>query len=58
VPADFIINRYGDVQFVEVGVTSSWGLRARLWWSKHFAKQNTNTQNTAPHLSATLLETP
>lgn len=59
VPADFIINRYGDVQFVEVGVTSSWGLRARLWWSRHFAKQNThNIQSNPHHSSATLLETP
>lgn len=33
VPADFIIDRDGQIAFVEVGVTSSWGLRARLWWA-------------------------
>jgi peroxiredoxin len=33
VPADFIINAQGDIAFVEVGLSSSWGLRARLWWA-------------------------
>lgn len=33
VPADFIINADGEVAFVEVGLSSSWGLRARLWWA-------------------------
>lgn len=39
VPADFIINPHGDVQFVEVGVTSAWGLRMRLWWAQRFSRQ-------------------
>ncbi|UQB41502.1 protein disulfide oxidoreductase [Thiomicrospira microaerophila] len=33
VPADFIINAQGEVAFVEVGLSSSWGMRARLWWA-------------------------
>lgn len=33
VPADFIINRQGEIAFVEVGLSSSWGLRSRLWWA-------------------------
>lgn len=31
VPASFIINSEGQIEFVEVGYTSSLGLRARLW---------------------------
>ena len=31
VPADFIINPNGEIQFVEVGISSQWGLRFRLW---------------------------
>ncbi len=36
VPADFIIAPNGDISFIEVGFTSGWGLRLRLWWAKHF----------------------
>lgn len=32
VPASFIIGPDGDVSFVEVGYTTPYGLRARLWW--------------------------
>ena len=32
VPASLIIDASGQVRFVEVGYTSEWGLRARLWW--------------------------
>ena len=31
VPTTFIVNRSGDISFVEVGYTSETGLRARLW---------------------------
>ncbi len=31
VPADFIIDRNGTIRYVEVGYSSQWGLRARLW---------------------------
>lgn len=33
VPADFVIAPNGNIEFVEVGVTSSIGLRLRLWWA-------------------------
>lgn len=33
VPADFIVNAQGEIAFIEVGLSSSWGLRARLWWA-------------------------
>lgn len=32
VPATFIIGPDGNVSFVEVGYTTPYGLRARLWW--------------------------
>lgn len=31
VPASFIINRRGEIVYSEVGYTSEWGLRFRLW---------------------------
>ncbi|NPA71578.1 MAG: redoxin domain-containing protein [Gammaproteobacteria bacterium] len=34
VPADFIIAPNGEVAFVEVGFTTEWGLRLRLWWAE------------------------
>ena len=33
VPASFIIDRDGKISFVEVGYTTSIGLRLRLWWA-------------------------
>ena len=33
VPASFIIAPNGEIAFVEVGFTSAWGLRLRLWWA-------------------------
>ncbi len=32
VPASFIVDSNGQVQFVEVGYTTEMGLRLRLWW--------------------------
>ncbi|WP_417578800.1 redoxin domain-containing protein [Nitrincola sp.] len=32
VPVMYIIDSSGQIRFTEVGLTSSWGLRARLWW--------------------------
>jgi thiol-disulfide isomerase/thioredoxin len=32
VPTSFIIDTEGDIRFVEVGYTTSLGLRARMWW--------------------------
>ncbi len=31
VPASFIIDSQGAIAFTEVGYTSNWGLRLRLW---------------------------
>lgn len=31
VPASFIINKQGEIAYSEVGYTSEWGLRLRLW---------------------------
>ncbi|MDG6773711.1 protein disulfide oxidoreductase [Thiomicrorhabdus sp. ZW0627] len=33
VPADFIVDSNGEIQFVEVGFTTELGLRLRLWWA-------------------------
>lgn len=33
VPADFVIDPQGNIAFVEVGFTTAWGLRLRLWWA-------------------------
>ena len=38
VPTSYIIDGKGNIRFAEVGLTSSWGLRARLWWAERFAK--------------------
>jgi len=36
VPASYIIDGNGNIRFTEVGLTSGWGLRARLWWANTF----------------------
>jgi thiol-disulfide isomerase/thioredoxin len=33
VPADFVIAPNGEIAFIEVGLTTSMGLRLRLWWT-------------------------
>lgn len=33
VPADFVVAPNGKIEFVEVGFTTAWGLRLRLWWA-------------------------
>ncbi len=38
VPTSLIIDGKGNIRFSEVGLTSSWGLRSRLWWAKTFEK--------------------
>ena len=32
VPTSFIVDKKGDIQFIEKGYTSELGLRLRLWW--------------------------
>ena len=36
VPESYIIDGKGDIRVKEVGVTTSWGLRVRLWYAKNF----------------------
>lgn len=38
VPTSYIIDAKGNIRFAEVGLTSGWGLRARLWWADSFEK--------------------
>ena len=38
VPSTYIIDGNGNIRFTEVGLTSGWGLRARLWWASKFNK--------------------
>lgn len=34
VPATFVVDRDGNIKFKETGITTSWGLRLRLWLSQ------------------------
>lgn len=36
VPTSFIIDADGNIRCSEVGLTSEWGLRFRLWWADKF----------------------
>ncbi len=38
VPTSYIIDGKGNIRFTEVGLTSGWGIRARLWWAEKFKK--------------------
>ncbi len=38
VPTSYIIDGEGNIRFAEVGLTSAWGMRARLWWADRFKK--------------------
>jgi len=38
VPTSYIIDGEGNIRFAEVGLTSGWGLRTRLWWAERFKK--------------------
>ncbi len=38
VPTSYIIDGKGNIRFTEVGLTSGWGLSARLWWAEYFQK--------------------
>lgn len=33
VPVSLIVNKENRIEFIEVGYTSEWGLRLRLWWA-------------------------
>jgi thiol-disulfide isomerase/thioredoxin len=43
VPASFIIDANGNIRFREVGITSAWGLRARLWYADKMPKPEVAT---------------
>jgi len=32
-PSSFIVDKEGQIRFTEVGYSTEWGLRFRLWWS-------------------------
>lgn len=34
VPASFVVDARGQIRFVEVGYTTGWGLKWRLWWAR------------------------
>lgn len=36
VPSHFVVDGAGNIRFRVVGYTTSWGLRARLWWASVF----------------------
>ena len=35
-PTIFILDSQGNINDVEIGLTSEWGLRFRLWWAANF----------------------
>lgn len=39
VPTSIILDGDRNIRFSEVGLTSEWGLRIRLWWSNQFRKK-------------------
>lgn len=45
VPTSYIIDGNGNIRFTEVGLTSGWGLRARLWWADKFKKERISNSN-------------
>ena len=42
VPTSIILDGKGNIRFSEIGLTSEWGLRLRLWWSKKYSKYTEN----------------
>ena len=42
VPTSYIIDGNGNIRFTEVGLTSGWGLRARMWWADKFKARSAN----------------
>ena len=43
VPTTFILDGKGNIRFSEVGLTSEWGIRARLWWANTFNNKETTS---------------
>lgn len=44
VPTTYIIDGDGNIRFTEVGLTSGWGLRARLWWANTMKAANKSVE--------------
>lgn len=44
VPASFILDPAGQIAFSQTGYTTSWGLRARLWWAGNLSSVRTDTR--------------
>jgi thiol-disulfide isomerase/thioredoxin len=55
VPTSFIIDANGNIRFREVGITSGWGLRSRLWYADKMpnpvAKEGADTNEQAALLA-------
>jgi len=34
VPTSFVVNAQGNIEYTEIGYTTNWGLRARMWLAK------------------------
>jgi thiol-disulfide isomerase/thioredoxin len=49
VPTTLILDGEGNIRFTEVGVTSAWGLRARLWWADTFKSNNASSTVDTTH---------
>ncbi len=45
VPTSYVIDGNGNIRFTEVGLTSGWGLRLRLWWAENFKKEASTASN-------------
>lgn len=44
VPTTYILDGDGNIRFTEVGLTSGWGLKARLWWADTIKKSKDTTK--------------
>ncbi|MCK5917289.1 MAG: protein disulfide oxidoreductase [Cocleimonas sp.] len=53
VPTSFILDANGNIRFREVGMTSAWGLRARLWYANKMP--NPEVSNITNNKQATAL---
>lgn len=47
VPTTYILDGNGNIRFTEVGLTSGWGLKARLWWAENIKTSQKNKLSTA-----------
>lgn len=45
VPTTYILDGDGNIRFTEVGLTSKWGLKARLWWADKIKKSKESSNS-------------